>query len=325
MHVLVITGLTLPDVSEADLARIRDAAGPEGRVTLARSTGEAIEVAQSEGDVEVVMGAITPALFRAAPRLRWVHAIASGVDAYLFPEMRESEVLLTGEKGLVGGHLADHAFALLLALTRGLAEAVRLGPRSWERRMEFRRSNVELSGLTMGIVGLGGTGREVARRAVAFGMRCRAVDLAALPPSEDVPLVETMDAFGALLAASDVVAVCCPLTEATRGLFDAAAFEQMKPTALLLNVTRGGIVDGDALVEALRSGTIAGAGLDVLPEEPLPPEHPLWTLPNAVMTPHTAGASQLRAGRNIERFCENLRRMRAGEALVGLVDKREGF
>ncbi len=322
MHILVMTGMTLPAVSDDDVARIRDAGGEGTRVTVVDSVGEALEVSS---DVEVVMGRVTPELFRAAPRLRWVHAVVSGVDAFLYPEMRASDVVLTGEKGLVGGHLADHAFALLLALTRGVAQAVRYGDAAWDHRMEFRRANVELAGMTMGIVGLGGTGREIARRAVAFGMRCRAVDLAAVPPSDDVPLVAGMDALDALLGASDVVAVCCPLTDATRGLFDAAAFARMRPTAWLVNVTRGGIVDDAALVDALRAGRIAGAGLDVVPEEPLPRGHPLWSLPNVVLTPHTAGASQLRAGRNVERFCANLRRWRAGEPLIGLVDKEAGF
>lgn len=322
MHVLAITGLTLPELAEEDVARIREAAGEEARVTVASSAGDAIEVA---GDVEVILGPVTPPLVRAAPNLRWIHAIASGVDAYLFPEVRDSDIVVTGEKGLVGGHLADHAFGLLLALTRGIGQAVRLGPQAWDERMHFRRTNVELDGMTMGIIGLGGTGHAIARRAAAFGMQCRAVDVYPVPPTADVPLVEGMDRFDDLLHASDVVAVCCPLTDETRGLIDAGVLARMKSTAFLVNVTRGAIIDDAALVDALRDGQIAGAGLDVTPQEPLPPDHPLWTLPNAVMTPHTAGASQHRAGRNIDRFCENLRRMRAGEPLVGVVDKERGF
>lgn len=184
---------------------------------------------------------------------------------------------------------------------------------------------VELEGLTTGIVGFGGTGRAIAKRAAAFGMRCEAVDLLPVMGSPEVPAVGGMDQFDALLARADVVAVGLPLTPATRGLFDARVLALMKPTAILINVTRGGIVDGDALVAALRSGEIAAAGLDVVPEEPLPGDHPLWSMPNVVMTPHTAGASQLRAGRNIARFCENLVRFRRGDSLVGQIDKRAGF
>lgn len=322
MNVLVIPGLTLPEPDAAQLERIRDAAGRGGQVTVAADRDSVYSAAP---DAEVILGPLSPRLFAAAPRLRWVHAIASGVDGYLFPEMRESRVLLTGEKGLVGGHLADHAFALLLALTRRVAEAVQLGPDAWARRGVLRARSLELEGLCLGLVGFGGTGRAIARRALAFGMRCRAVDRERVPASDEVPEVEPLDRLPELLAASDVIAVCCPLTPETRGLFGDAAFARMKPGALLINVTRGEIVDGDALVRALRAGRIGGAGLDVAPGEPLAPDHALWKLENVVMTPHTAGASQHRARRNLERFCENLRRLRDGETLLGLVDKQLGY
>ncbi len=322
VNVLVVLGFTLPELTEEQRARISSAAGPDARLTVANSPEEAREAAS---EAEVILGFVGPRLFAAAPKLRWVHAIASGVDAFLFPEFRESQVVLTGEKGLVGGHLADHAFVLLLALTRQLAASVRLGAGAWGERMALRRREIELEGLTMGIVGFGGTGRAIARRAAAFGMECRAVDREPVPGSPEVARVQTMQGFPELLEHSDVVSICCPLTEETGHLFDAAAFERMKPTALLVNVTRGEIVDGDALVEALRQGQIAGAGLDVAPQEPLPAEHALWTLDNVVMTPHTAGASQLRAARNVERFCENLVRLRRGEPLVGRVDKTLGY
>ncbi|MBM3139613.1 MAG: D-2-hydroxyacid dehydrogenase [Chloroflexi bacterium] len=322
MHVLVITGLTLPTIDEGDVERIRQAAGPGSRVSVATSAEEALAAAS---DVEVILGSITPALFRAAPSLRWVHTITSGVDAFLFPEMRDSDVVLTSEKGIVGEHLADHAFALLLALTRGIAKTVRYGDAVWEHRMEFRRSNVELTGMTMGIVGLGGTGRAVAHRAGAFGMRCRAVDIDPVHPTTACPLVQDMTRFDELLADSDVLAICCPLTAESRGLVGRHALARIKPGAYIVNVTRGPIIDDAALLEALRSGRVAGAGLDVVPDEPLPRDHPFWTAPNIVMTPHTAGASQFRAGRNIERFCGNLRRLREGAELEGAIDKHRGF
>jgi phosphoglycerate dehydrogenase-like enzyme len=128
-----------------------------------------------------------------------------------------------------------------------------------------------------------------------------------------------------MLVVTDVVAISCPLTKATTGLFDDATFAAMKPGAILVNVTRGEVVDGDALVRALESGRLGGAALDVTPIEPLPADHPLWRFDNVVMTPHTAGASQHRARRNLERFCENLRRYRAGGELIGVVDKQAGY
>jgi phosphoglycerate dehydrogenase-like enzyme len=189
----------------------------------------------------------------------------------------------------------------------------------------MRQVEVELEGLTMGIVGFGGTGRALARRAVAFGMRVLAVDAWPVAASDGVAEVWRLDRLGELLQASDVVAIGCPLTPETRELLDDKAFSTMKRGALLVNVTRGEIVDGDALVRALRDGRCGGAALDVAPLEPLSAEHPLWSFPNVVMTPHTAGASQHRAPRNIDRFCENLRRARSGAPLQGVVDKSLGY
>ncbi|PZC46199.1 MAG: Phosphoglycerate dehydrogenase [Chloroflexi bacterium] len=322
MHVLIITGLTLSEVPADHLARIESALEPHGVVTIATTREEALAAAPQ---ADVILGFVDPELFALCERLRWVHAIASGVDAFMFPEFLASDVVLTGEKGLVGGHLADHAFALLLAITRRLAAAVRLGPAAWEQRAAFRREEIELEGATMGIVGFGGTGREVAKRAAAFGMRCRAVDREAVQGTPDAPLVNPMARLPQMLAQSDVVAICCPLTKETRNLFNDDAFAQMKPGAILINVTRGEIVDGDALARAIESGAIAGAGLDVAPQEPLPAEHPLWGLETVVMTPHTAGASQLRTGRNLDRFTENLRRFQRDRPLIGLVDKTLGY
>jgi phosphoglycerate dehydrogenase-like enzyme len=322
MNVLVMKGLTLPDVSDDDVARIHDAAGPGATVTVVDGVRAAFETVAR---CDVVLGFMPPELFAAATALRWVHATASGIDGFMYPEFRESDVLLTGEKGLVGGHLADHGFGLLLAITRRIAVAIRMGPVAWDVREEMRREELELEGLVMGVVGFGGTGRAMARRAVAFGMSCLAVDEMAVPAGNGVGEVWPTTRLTDLLAASDVVAICCPLTEATTGLFDDSAFAAMKPGALLVNVTRGEVVDDAALVRALESGRLGGAALDVTPSEPLPADHPLWRFDNVVMTPHTAGASQHRGRRNLERFCDNLRRYRTGQELIGLVDKRAGY
>ena len=322
MNILIITGTALPEVPPDVIERIIEAAGPGSTVSVVDSDGEALEFA---AEADVVLGFVTPQLYAAAPNLRWVHAIASGVNRYLYPEFRDGEVLLTSEKGQVGPQLADHAFALLLALTRRLAAAIRLGPEAWEQRRALRMEEIELTGKVMGIVGFGGTGRAVATRAAAFGMRCLALDRDALDGGEHVEAVWPMQRFQELLEASDVVAVCCPLTPETHGLFGREAFTHMRRGAYIVNVTRGEIIDADALIEALDSGQVAGAGLDVVPIEPLPVDHPLWSRDDVVMTPHAAGASQLRAPRNIERFCGNLRRLRAGEPLEGLIDKQAGY
>ena len=322
MHIVVITDMTLPDVSAAQLRAIETAAGPDGTVTVATERAQALAAVPQ---ADVILGCIDPELFELCTRLKWVHATASGADSMLFPAFVDGVAVLTGEKGLVGSHLADHAIALLLALTRQLAQAVRDGTASWERRLEYRRRAVELEGLALGIVGFGGTGRALARRAAAFGMRIRAVDRDPVAGSAEVHGVENLDHLPAMLRDSDVVALCAPLTRETAGMFDRDCFAAMKPGAILINVTRGELVERAALIEALEAGQLAGAGLDVVHAEPLPADDPLWRFPHVVMTPHTAGASQLRAPRNVDRFLENLRRFRRDEPLIGEVDKALGY
>jgi phosphoglycerate dehydrogenase-like enzyme len=321
MKILIIPGLTLPEVSDEDLVRIRAAAGADAEVLVTGMKAAHDEVA----DADVVLGLVPESLFARARQLRWVHAIASGVDMFLYPEFRDSEIVLTSEKGLVGPHLADHGFGLLLMLTRQLATAQRHGADAWNHRPEMRRQEIELTGLTLGCVGYGGTGKAMTRRGAAFGMGCRAIDPQPVEPTEEVPVVEGVDGFNSLLEESDVVAVCCPLTPATRDLFDASAFARMKPTAYLVNVTRGEVMQEQALVDALSEGTIRGAALDVAPREPLPADSRLWQLDNVVMTPHTAGASQFRASRNLDRFISNLAALREDGALEGVIDKQLGY
>lgn len=321
MKVLIIPGLTLPEVNDEDLARIRNAAGADTELVVS-TPAAAIDHVK---DTDVILGFISPELFAATTRLKWVHAIASGVDAFLFPEFRNSTVLLTSEKGLVGEHLADHGFGLLLMLTRQLATAQRLGSDAWNHRPEMRRQEIELTGLTLGCIGFGGTGRAMARRGAAFGMQCQAIDPEPVPATVEVPVVKHADKLPELLATSDVVAVCCPLTPLTRGMFDDASFARMKDTAFLVNVTRGEVMNETALVHALDTGLIRGAALDVAPREPLPADSRLWALDNVVMTPHTAGASQFRAKRNIQRFIDNLVRLNNDEPLEGIIDKDLGY
>lgn len=322
MNILVMTGLTMPEIPDDLVDRIEAAAGGDAEITIASSPGEALEAAP---DAEVIFGRIDPRLFERATNLRWVHAATAGADAYLFDAFKGSDVLLSGDKGLVGSHLAETAFGLLFALTRRIVQAHEDGAASWDHRVDYRREEFELEGLTMGVVGFGGTGRAITRRAAAFGMRCIAVDRDEVESTPEVSDVWGLDRFDELLGAADVVNVGLPLTEEIRGMFGAREFGLMKPSAIFVNVTRGECYDADALAEAVRTGGIAGAGLDVAPQEPLPAEHPLWSTPNVVMTPHTAGASQLRLGRNRDRFCRNIEHYRAGEPLEGAIDKQLGY
>ncbi len=321
LNVMIIPGLTLAAVEEADLARIRAAAGADADVIVCDYPQAADHIA----DRDVVLGIVPPKLFAKANRLRWVQSISSGVDSFMYPEFINSPVVLTSEKGLVGEHLADHGFGLLLMLTRQLHTARDLGADSWRHRPALRAEEIELTGATMGIIGFGGTGRAMARRALAFGMQVRAVDKDPVAPGDGVAVVEPEQDLPELLAASDVLAVCCPLTERTDKLINADTLAHCKPGAFLINVTRGEVMDENALIAALQSGQLRGAGLDVAPREPLPADSELWRLPNVVMTPHTAGASQYRIRRNLDRFIDNLGRFVQGEPLQGVIDKAQGY
>ena len=321
MKILVIPGLTLPEVSAETLVDIEKKAGPGSEVVVSKQD-EAIGYV---GDADVVLGFVSKDMFRASNKLRWVHAISSGVDMFLYDEFVRSDVVLTSEKGLVGEHLADTGFGLLLSLTRQIARAIRYGADGWNHRPEMRFQEVELTGLTMGVFGFGGTGRAMAKRAKAFGMKVIAIDREDVGNSPEVDRVMESSEFRSFLEQSDVVSICCPLTKETRGKFDAKAFAVMKDSAFLVNVTRGEVMSEADLVFALENGAIQGAGLDVVPREPLPSDSKLWALDNVVMTPHTAGASPYRAQRNIERFLTNLERMRRGEELEGVIDKELGY
>ena len=320
MKIVVIPGLTLPSVDEGIVAQIR--AASQGAEVVVSNTSEAIE--EMPG-TEIVLGFVTREMFDRADSLKWVQSISSGIDMFLYAEFVNSDVVLTSEKGSVGEHLADHAFGLLLMLTRQLKSALLFGPESWQHRGEMRRQEVELSGSTIGILGFGGTGRALARRAVGFGMNVRALDRDPVEPSPEVDEIWKPDQFEELLAVSDVLAIACPLTDETRGILNADAFHLMKPTAFLVNVTRGEVMVEQDLISALKNGEIRGAALDVTPREPLPSDSELWRLENVVMTPHTAGASQFRAQRNIDRFLRNLQHYLAHEPLEGLIDKNLGY
>jgi phosphoglycerate dehydrogenase-like enzyme len=278
---------------------------------------------QAIEDADIAFGAITEDVFRNARRLRWIQSVGAGVDRYLTPTFAESSVILTSEKGLVGTHLAEHAFAHLLALTRGIATALR--ERRWDARFPIRAAAWELTGRTMGVIGMGGTGVEVARRAHAFGMRVVATDPEPVEQPPFVAALWTPDRFHDLLGESDAVVITCPLTRDTRGMFDDAAFRAMQRHAILVNVSRGEIMAMEPLIAALRGGLIAGAGLDVTPQEPLPPDNPLWSMENVIITFHTAGASPYRGDRIVGRFRRNLARFLADEPLEGVIDKHKGY
>ena len=320
MKILYTPLMIVPSLDPAQRAAILEAAGPD--TTLVETKDAARQRAEIV-DTDVLFGRVSNDTFLLNRRLRYYHSIGAGVDAILTPELVQSDVVLASEKGGVGIHLAEHALALLLSLTRGLHTAIRQP--DYALREPIRLEQRELYEATMGIVGFGGTGREVARRALAFGMRVLAVDIEDVPPEPGVEAVWKPDRLYEMLGRSDVVVIALPLTKATRHLFTRDLFRRMRPTGILVNVTRGEIIYGDDLLAALDEGLLWGAGLDVTDPEPLPKGHRLWTHPRVIVTPHTAGGSPRRAGRVIETFIETLRRLRTGEPLLALIDKEKGY
>jgi phosphoglycerate dehydrogenase-like enzyme len=277
---------------------------------------------------EVYVGFGIPAeLLRTGMALRWVHSGAAGVGGSLTPDMLESDVVFTNSAGIHGPPVAETVIGYVLHFARGLDQAVRAQARgTWDKSaFDAADSPVrELARSTVGVVGLGGIGREVAWRARALG--ARVVATRRRPEAVDgVELLTGPDALDRLLEVSDYVVLALPETGATRGLIDARALRLMGRDAVLINVSRGGLVDEGALASALSGRQIRGAALDVFSSEPLPPGHPLWTLSGTLITPHTSAYTHAFWEREAALLLENLRRYLAGESLLNVVDKRAGY
>ena len=275
-------------------------------------------------EAEVILGHFRPTVCAAAPKLRWVQSFSTGMDKFLFPEIIErDDVAISNVAGLYASQGGEHAWALLLALTRQLPLAVK----NMEKREWSSGQVIELAGTTLGIVGMGGFGMEMAKRAQGYDMSVIATDPVRTekPPYVHELRPTSTESLRDLLRRSDVVMMACPLTKETYHLISTTELALMKPTAYLINVTRGGIIDEPALVEALKAGQIAGAGLDVTEKEPLAKDSPLWDAPNLILTPHRAGASQHRPRKVFEFFLQNLNRYINGERPVNIIDKRKGY
>lgn len=291
------------------------------KVTCVTSVEDAVAIAPN---AEVILGHFAPAVCAAAPNLRWVQSFSTGMDKFLFPEIIErDEVAISNVAGLYASQGGEHAWALLLALTRQIPAAVK----NMEAHAWSAGSVVEIAGMTLGVIGMGGFGMEMAKRAQGYDMKVIAIDPVRTekPPYVHELRPTSTESFHDLLRQSDVVMTACPLTKETYHLISKSELEMMKPTAYLINVTRGGIVDEPALVEALKAGQIAGAGLDVTEKEPLVADSPLWDAPNLILTPHRAGASQHRPRKIFEFFMQNLERYINGERPVNVIDKRRGY
>ncbi len=308
--------MLIPKMNDASLQRLRECA-PSIEFLIAENDEQALALAPH---ANAAYRYCTPALIEAAPNLRWIQVGSAGVERYPFEEMKARGIIFTNAKEIYGIQLADHTLALILAFSRQLPFLFRAQQqRLWENRKNYPPG--ELAGQTLLVVGLGGTGLETARRAAGFGLRTLATRRRTdLPKPDFVEAVHPPEALHDLLPETDWVAVCLPLTRDTRDTFHDAEFDLMRETAYIVCVTRGGIINTEAVLRALDAGKIAGAGLDVTDPEPLPPDHPLWTRENAIITPHASGHSPYSGTRMFDLLCENVRRFAAGEPLLNVVD-----
>ena len=313
-------------------------------VEILRSTNEE-EFASAICDADIIFSwAPGEAVMAKAENLRWLHAPAAGVGAYLTPSFLRRGAVITNSRGAHAIPISEHVLGMLIGLTRRFRAAI-----VEQTTTKMRRENWwvgpeipdELHGKTLGLFGYGAIGREVARRARGFGMRIIALRrrpmaapdwdpelLRALGlPSEEPTLDDVMgaDEFNRFLGQSDAVVVCSALTPETQGIFNARAFARMKPGALFLNVGRGKMVREEDLVEAVASGHLGGAALDVFESEPLPPESRLYTLKNVILTPHVSGLSRGFWPRAMALFRANLVRDAQGLPLLNRVDPERGY
>jgi phosphoglycerate dehydrogenase-like enzyme len=276
-------------------------------------------------DAQAAYGTPTPEALRAAGQLAWLQAPAAAPPAgYYSPELIAHPVVVTNLRGIYNDRIPAHIMSFVLSFARNLQTYTRQQHEAlW--RPHGASSVVYLPGATALIVGVGNIGGETARLCAAFGMRVIGVDARREEAPEGVAALHPPEALDSLLPEADFVILTIPHTPRTEGLFDAGRFAKMKRTAFFINIGRGRTTKLDALNDALRSGTIAGAGLDVYEIEPLPPDHPLWTAPNTILTPHVADRGPDLAPVRVAVITENARRFAAGEPLVNVVDKANWF
>ncbi|MDT0443282.1 D-2-hydroxyacid dehydrogenase [Streptomyces johnsoniae] len=296
-----------------------------GRAVVRHSDEQSLARLLPDADVLLVWDFTSDAVREAWPgpgaRPRWVHTASAGVDRLLFPELLASDTVLTNARGVFDRPIAEYVAGLVLAMAKDFRH-------SWnvqrERRWQHRETE-KVFGSRAVVVGSGPIGRRIGTTLRALGVTVDLVGRTAREADADFGRVHAGGDLPALLPTADWVVCAAPLTPQTEGMFDAAAFALMKPTARFLNVGRGGHVVEDDLVAALRAGRLAGAALDVFAEEPLPADSPLWDLPELIVSPHMSGDTHGWRDDLADQFQDNFDRWLAGEPLANVVDKRLGY
>ena len=299
---------------------------PKLRVIVSRD--EATRAREIEDCEILVSWKITSEQLGRCRKLQWIHSPAAGVGQLLIPELVASPIVVTNARSVHAVPVAEHALALLLALARRLPECFRYQAECrWGQTESWQPDHLptEINGKTLGLLGLGSIGREVALRAKALGMRVVAVKRDPSHGADCADQVYAPEQLPAVLSQADFLIVAAPDTAATHHWIGERELRCLKPSACLINVSRGSLVDTEALTRALQSGGLAGAALDVTDPEPLPASHPLWKLPNALIIPHLGGATDRYWQRQFALLQENLQRYLSGKPLLHVVDKKKGY
>lgn len=324
---LVVTSY---EFAPADVARLKGALGPDA-LLLVSSQEELLEAVRAHPETDVVCGFRPPIeVLERAPRLRWIALASAGVEFALERGLvREHGPIVTNARGVHAVPIGEFVLGVMLQWARKWPELHDLQrAATWpDHGAWLRLRGTELDGMVLGVVGLGAIGRHVARLGRAFGMRVLAVRRTVRKEDDDadVDALLPQARLAELLRAADYVVLCVPSTPETHHLIQAGTLALMKRTAFLVNISRGSVINEADLVVALRSGIIAGAGLDVFEVEPLPRTNPLWTLPNVIVAPHISGNTDRYSARLTDLFLDNLARLRAGQPLRNVIDPDRGY
>ena len=309
--------ITYRGLSQDHIRQIRDVSD---KIEVEKATDEE-SVLDAVRDAEVIFGRFNKEMLLTSKKLRWVQVPSAGVDRYLYPEFLDSQVILTSSSGVHRMPISEMIFAMMLALAKRLHRFMRF---QMEAEWNWLAPD-ELSGKTIGILGLGNIGMETAWKAKCFGMKVLALKKKQIRRPSYVDEILGPEDLNRLLRESDYVAVTVPLTSETYHMISEEELKLMKLSAYIINVARGAVIDNKALIKALKEGWIAGAGLDVFEEEPLPEDSEFWRLENVVITPHVAGATSHYNDRAVKIFCGNLKRYLEGKPLLNAVDKIAGY
>ena len=310
---------------QEDVPMVHELRAKHPNVTFVEA-GAPEEQVEQVRDCEVFYGWPVREVYLAGEQLKWVHCPGTGVDQLTqIPELMESDVVVTNARGPHAPPMADHTFGLIIGLAHRLHEQRDdQRARVWDSD-KYRDKFSELAGSTMGILSLGDIGTEIAKRAFGFGIAVYAVDLHPRPAPPTVKAVWGLDRLDDLLAMSDWFVVTAPITVDTVGMIDRRRLGLLKDGARVIIISRGGIVDEEALADELISGRLGGAGIDAFSVEPLPQDSPFWDLPNVIISPHSSAHTPDMTEERRRIFVENLRRYLANEPFLYAVDKKAGF